>query len=438
MRYLKIIFCFLLILSSVRVHAQSSQELKRQRDQLSQQLEQLNREYEETSNNKRSTLAQLSNLKQQVALLGAKIENINSAVRNLDNQISESNNSVHSLQAQLAQLKKEYAAMVLFTYHNQSAYNKLMFIFASRDFNQAYKRLKYLQQIGTYRERQATYIQETQTELHVKITELDKNKKEKSSLLIEQEKEKATLNVQRNTQAQVVADLSKHQGLLKQQQQDIQRKIAKTNREINAAIQREIEAARRKAEEEAKRKADEEAKAEQKAALAKAKAENKEAPAPKPKPAVKSISASEALNATPEAAKLSNDFLGNKGALPWPVANGSVKQDFGIYYESGIKNESYGWDIRTNTGASVRAVFQGEVKSISNIEGTFLVVIQHGEYFTAYSNLKSFNVKQGQKVSTKQIIGSVATDSSTGEAVVGFALYKGPTAVNPRIWLAGN
>jgi peptidoglycan hydrolase CwlO-like protein len=116
-----------------------------------------------------------------------------------------------------------------------------MFIFASRDFNQAYKRLKYLQQIGAYRERQAGYIQDTQTELHVKITELDKNKKEKNTLLADQEKEKATLGKEKNSQVQVVANLSKHESQLKQQQEDVQRKIAKTNREINAAIRREIE-----------------------------------------------------------------------------------------------------------------------------------------------------------------------------------------------------
>ncbi len=161
--------------------------------------------------------------------------------------------------------------------------------------------------------------------------------------------------------------------------------------------------------------------------------------APKTRIITKSSTTSEILNATPEAARLSNDFLGNRGSLPWPVTNGVIKQGFGIYNDSeGIKNESYGWDIRTNPGASVRTVFQGEVKSTSNISGTFLVVIQHGEYFTAYSNLKSFNVKVGQKVSTKQVIGTAATDSSTGEAIVSFSLYKGTTPVNPRIWLAPN
>jgi septal ring factor EnvC (AmiA/AmiB activator) len=435
MRFFKAVFFLVLVFAVFSVHAQSSAELKRQREALTQQLEQLNHEYQETANNKKTTLKQLTLLKQQINIREQKISNINSEVRNLDNQISESNNFVHNLQSQLDQLKKEYAAMVLFTYRNQSAYNKLMFIFAAKDFNQAYKRLKYLQQIGTYRERQAGYIQETQTELHVKINELDKNKKEKNNLLVDQEKEKKTLGAEKNAQVQVVADLSQHEGLLKQQQQDIQKKIAKKNKEIAATIRREIEEARRKAEEEARAAARAAA-----AAAARAKAENKDvAVVPKVRTITKNSSNSEVLNATPEAAKLSSDFLDNRGALPWPVTNGSVKQGFGIYYdETRIKNESLGWDIKTNAGASVRAVFQGEVSNVKDVSGTYLVVIKHGEYFTAYSNLKSVSVRAGQKVSTKQVIGTVATDSSTGEAIVSFSLYKGITAVNPKIWLAPN
>jgi septal ring factor EnvC (AmiA/AmiB activator) len=435
MRFFKAAFIFILVFAAFSVHAQSSAELKKQREALTQQLEQLTHEYQETSNNKKTTLKQLNILKQQINIREQEISNINSEVRNLDNQISESNNFVRNLQTQLDQLKKEYAAMVLFTYRNQSAYNKLMFIFAAKDFNQAYKRLKYLQQIGAYRMRQANYIQETQTELHVKIGELDKNKKEKRNLLVDQEKEKKTLGDEKNAQVAVVADLSKHEGQLKQQQQEIQKKIARTNREINAAIRREIEEARRKAEEQARA----EARAAAAAAAAKAKLENREVPTPRVRISEKKLTDREALNATPEAAKLSSDFLGNRGSLPWPVTAGNLKQGFGIYYdETNIKNESLGWDIKTSQGASVRAVFQGEVSNVKDVSGTYLVVIKHGEYFTAYSNLRSVTIRAGQKVTTKQVIGTVATDPSTGEAIVGFQLWKGTTPVNPRIWLAPN
>lgn len=427
MKFLKAILFFIAVLIAVDAHAQSSAELKRRRDKLSEELEQLNKDYQETSSNKRATLKQLSLLKAQISLREEKISNINSEVRNLDSQISESNNTVHSLQSQLDQLKKEYAGMILFAYRNQSAYNKLMFLFASKDFNQAYKRLKYLQQFGAYRERQAGYIQGTQKELHVKINELDKTKQEKSNLLEDQEKEKKTLGAQKNDQVKVVKDLSQHEGLLKQQQKDVQNKLAKTNREIASAIRREIEEAQRKAEAEAREAA--------RLAAAKAKAENR--PAPVERKAVAKTS-SGYLNATPEAARLSNDFLGNKGRLPWPVANGIITTPFGPYTSEGIRSENTGVDIRTNAGATVRAVFEGEVIRVVDVSGTYLVMIKHGEYFTVYGNLRSVTVARGQKVTTKQNLGIVATDPSTGETEVNFDIYKAKDAQNPKFWLAPN
>src|ERR1700744_2158056 len=426
MKFLKIVLFLIGVFIAAGVHAQSSDELKRRRDKYNEELEKLNREYEQTANDKRSTLKQLSLLKAQINLREEKINVINSEVRNLDSQISENTSTVHSLQSQLDQLRKEYAAMILFAYRNQSSYNNLMFIFAAKDFNQSYKRLKYLQQFGAYRERQAQYIMGTQQDLHVKINELDNTKKQKNTLLVDQVKEKETLGKQKNDQAEVVTLLSRQQGELKQQQKDLQRKISRTNQEINAAIRREIEEQRRKAEAAAA--------AAKAAAAAAGVADNKNVTTPK-KTITKSSTSSEVLNATPEAAKLSNDFLGNKGSLPWPVTNGVVVQGFGIYYTEGIKSENNGIDIKTNENAAVRAVFEGKVAAINNVYGTYTVIIIHGEYFTAYSNLKSVSVTQGQKVSTKQNIGSVATESATGIPEVNFQLWKGSTPVNPKIWL---
>jgi septal ring factor EnvC (AmiA/AmiB activator) len=430
MKIFKVILFSICCLITVSAVAQSSSELKRRRDKLNEELEQLNHDYQETLNSKKANLKQLSLLKAQISLRTEKITAINSEIRLLDNQIQESSNTVHSLQGQLNQLKKEYAAMVLFAYHNQSSYNKLMFVFAAGDFNQAYKRMKYLQQFGSYRERQAASIKNTQDELHSKINELDRTKKDKSNLLADQEKEKKTLGEQKKDEDQVVTELSKQQGQIKQQQIEHQRNISRMNQQIASAIRREIEEARRKAEEEARRK--------QAAEEARAKAENRAVEPSTVKRITKTSTTSEVLNATPEAAKLSNDFLGNKGRLPWPVTNGGVTQGFGMYTAGGIRNDNKGIDIKTSEGANVRAVFNGDVNSVTNIGGTYFVLVKHGEYFTVYSNLRSVNVSKGQKVSTKQILGSVATDSDTGLSVAHFELWRGSDAVNPSIWLTPN
>jgi murein hydrolase activator len=426
MKFLKIVFLVFAVFFAVRVHAQSSDELKKRRDRYNQELEELNREYEETANNKRSSLKQLSLLKAQINIREDKINSINSEVRLLDNQISESTGTVHNLQSQLDQLKKQYAAMILFAYHNRNSYNKLMFIFASKDFNQSYKRLKYLQEFAGYRERQAQYIEGTEKDLHVKINELDNTKKEKNNILVDQIKEKVTLGKQKKDEVRVVADLSKQQGQLKEQQRDIQRKIAKTNQEIRDAIRREVAEQRRKAEEAARLAA---------STANAANPGNKTVKPTRERTITSASTTSEVLNALPENAKLSSDFLDNRGHLPWPVANGIPIRWMGVYTIEGIRTECDGVEIKTNGGAPVRAVFEGKVASINNVYGTYTVIVIHGEYFTAYSNLKSVSVSNGQKLNTKQMVGTVATDPTNGDSIVQFSLYKGTNPVNPKIWL---
>ncbi len=415
-----LLFLFFIVFTT-QAFAQSSAELKRRRDKITNELEKLNDEYTKISRDKRTSLKQLSLLKAQIDLREEKIKTANSEIRLLDHQISDNSNNVHSLQLQLNQLKKEYAAMVLFAFRNQSSYNKLMFIFAADNFNQAYKRLKYMQQFGDYRQRQANYIEGTQKDLHVKIVALDHDKKEKNNILIDQEKEKEKLGKEKDNQAEVVTKLSKEEKRTKKEMAKQNRLLSQIKKSIGAAVRREIEEERRKAAEEAR------------IVAAKARVENK--PATVAKPVLKGT---DVLSATPEAAKLSNDFLGNRGRLPWPVANGVVIERFGITYIQGIKTDNTGIDIKTNAGAAVRAVFSGEVSKVENVDGSYLVVIRHGEYFTAYMNLQSASVAKGQKVSLKQSIGAAGVDPESGDTQVHFELWKGFTPQNPQGWIANN
>jgi len=419
MKFLKVLFFLVCVVATLSVQAQSSDQLKRDRERLSDELQKLNRELNETVNNKKSTLKQLTILRAQINLREKKIDNINAEVRNLNSEITENTNTVHSLEQQLKQLREEYKAMVLFAYHNKSGYNKLMFVFAAKDFNQAYKRLKYLQEFAAYRKRQAGYIEEKERELYGHIVQLDKTKEEKRNILLEQQKEKENLGKERKDRQQVASSLTKQESALVAQRRELQRKIDAATREI---IRKTLEEARKKAE------------AERLAAAAKAKAANKDAPAPAP---VARKTDSQVLNATPEAAALSSSFVGNKGRLPWPVTSyGGIVQGFGITKVDGIEIPNDGIEIRTSAGAAVRSVFEGQVREVKDVMGNSIVVIQHGEYFTAYSNLKSVSVSPGQKVSTKQTVGIAAIDPTTGETTINFTVYKAGVAVNPEIWLA--
>ncbi|WP_207426515.1 murein hydrolase activator EnvC [Pedobacter sp. SYSU D00535] len=414
------VFLFLVLLGFAgSSYAQSSAELKRRKDALNREIEMLRRSQSQVRNNKKLSLKQINALNAQIRLREEKINTINSEIRLLDNEISENTNTVRSLQSQLNKLKKEYAAMVLFAFRNQSAYSKLMFIFASQDFNQAYKRLKYLQQFGDYRKKQAKYIEETSKELGIKLVQLDRSKKSKNNLLHDQENEKVTLGKEKNNHSQQLSKLSKQEKQLRQELSKKQREAASLSRAIQNAINREIAEARRR---EAAARA---------AAEAKARAENREVPAAKPASRGTSVLAS-----TPEAARLSSDFLSNRGKLPWPVSNAAVTERFGTHKVGAVTVDNDGITIRTNQGAAIRAVFDGTVAQVGAIGSDHYVLISHGEYFSVYFKLRSVSVSRGQKVSVKQTIGVVSTDSEDGTTEMQFQIRKGAAPMNPESWLA--
>lgn len=402
--------------------AQTSRELKRKKEALQREIDLAQKNLNKTTSGKKLTLGQINALKSQIRLRQEKISTINSEMKNLDHKIVDNTNKVHNLQTRLADLKKEYAGMIRFAQRNKNSYDKMMFIFAARDFNQAYKRIKYLQQFGQYRKKQATYIQGVEKQLNNQIVVLDKDLKNKGSLLKEQEGEKSKLDKNRTQQTAVLVKLSKQE---KQFKQDISKKKQQQNaidREIRAVIAREIAAARKKAEEEERER--------ERVAAAKAKAENKDAPTVAAKPKT----TSEALRSTPEAARLSDAFEANRGSLPSPVAVGYITAKFGTYMVDQASARHDGVVFQTGDGATVRAVFNGTVSTVFEKFGKYYVIIKHGEYFTVYENLKSASVGRGDKVSTKQTIGVAGV--SDGVPELGFQIHRGSTPQNPESWLA--
>lgn len=423
MKLKKLILSLLFIALSCTVFAQSMEQLRRNKEALDRQIELAQKNLNKTVSGKKLTITQINTIKAQVRLMQNKISTINSEMKNLDNQINENTGKVHNLQGRLADLKKEYAGMIRFAQRNRNSYDKMMFIFASSDFNQAYKRIKYLQQFGQYRKKQAAYIQGTEKELSDKIVVLDKSLKTKNSLLKEQVGEKVKLDKKKNEQAVVLNKLSSQERQISQDIQKKKREQDAINRKIRAEIQRQIALERKREEDRIKE--------EQRIAEAKAKAENRPIPVA---PVTKTKTTAELLRATPEAAKLSDAFVSNRGSLPAPVANGYISSHFGAYKVDQASANNEGVTYQTSEGAGVRAVFNGTVGTVDVMMGKYFVLIRHGEYFTVYQNLASVSVSKGQKVTTKQTIGTAGTNNGVPE--VGFLIMKGAVPQNPESWVA--
>lgn len=396
------IFLLLTFFFLHQTFAQTKKELENKKKQLQKEIKQTESLLNETKKNKKLSLNQLVTLNKKISIREQLIATIQAEIRLAEKQIKEKKEIIASLENDLKKLKEEYAKMIYYAYKNQDAYSRIMFIFSAKDFSQAYRRLKYMQQYSFYRQKQAEMIEKTQELLNKKVAELEEKKRQKQQLLGIEEQEKQVLAKEKTEQEKTLS-------LLQEQEKELLKKIKEKEQEqkqLQLAIQRIIEEEIRKSREKAKSEGT--------------------------KPAEKG------LTLTPEAQKLSNTFEANKGKLPWPVAEGIITGKHGEQPHpvlKGITIKNNGVDISTKKDAPVRAVFEGEVTGLATIPGFGKVVmIRHGEYLTVYSNLRDVFVKKGDKIKTKQNIAVVDTDEN-GKTEVHFEIWKGSTLMNPETWL---
>ena len=424
------------IIGAVPLFAQQpgQQELEKQRQQLKKEIEQTQELLDKNKKTTKENLGQLALLNRKLNLQGNVIDNINKDINLLDNTISRSQKDVNRLQVLLDTLKQEYAKSMVYAYKNRSNSDFLNFIFSASSFNDAIKRITYLKSYRNYREMQGENILRTQQLLKDRIDELSGNKKKKSIVLQTQSKELSVLESQKQEKNQLVAKLKAQGKELNSQINAKKKQMQKVSNAIAAAIRRAQDLARK----EALAKAREE-KAKREAEARKDVAVNNAAPNSN----VKSIVPKETKPATQpsillgsaEDLKLNANFIGNRGSLPWPVDKGYMIMRFGPQkLDIGVTVDNPGITIGSDIGAPVKALFDGEVSSVTNIDNMQLVVIKHGAYFTTYSNLSGVSVSRGQSVQTGQTLGRVApNDEGTGSIDLIISNEKGN--LNPESWL---
>jgi septal ring factor EnvC (AmiA/AmiB activator) len=426
MRLLKLIIFLTLFLVFDSAFGQSSSALKKRKDIINKEIEQLKKSRSKIDKSKKLSLNQINLLNSQIRLREEKIRTINTEIKMLDTKIISNTTEVKSLQTNLEKLKTEYGKMILFAYKNQGAYNKLMFLFAARDFNQAYKRLKYIQQAGQFRKKKVGEIQNTQSTLKKEILVLDLNKKEKSNLLMDQITEKQILGKDKVTQTKNLNKLTKQDKNLQQELSKKEKEAAALNNAIQAAIRKEILAEQKKAAE--RERIAEEAKAKENKTKAQVTASTS---LKKNKIEAKGSSI---LASSPADAKLSSSFLGSRGRLQKP-ANGVITQGFGQQKYNNVTVFNPGITIKTEPEATVSAVYGGKISKVVFLVNSYTVIIRHGEYFSIYSKLKNVRVSAGQEVLARQNLGLVATDQAEGITEMQFQIWKGGTPVNPSGWI---
>ncbi|OIR07048.1 murein hydrolase activator EnvC precursor [mine drainage metagenome] len=447
--FLPVLF-FLFAAMPAQAQQQSRDELQKEQRQLQKEIDDLNYALQSTRKNKKQSLSQLAIIKHKLAVRERLINNINRDIHRIDDDIYAKELERNHLKKELDTLKQNYAQSIVFAYKNRSSYEYLNFLFSATNFNDAIKRATYLKSYRKYRETEAQTILKTQDLLKETIGNLNSSKTEKSKVLVTQSSQLKVLEQDKKEKDQVVKQL-------KDQEKDLTAQIRKREtqrqnlkRALDAAIRREMEEAQRKEKERISKQKllDEQKRLQAGNNKTNTEPDKNSIASVKPRPlnnepitGVVTVGGNSnrtynLLESTPDGLTRSINFENNRGRLPWPVSSGYTSHQFGIHKIEGTKltEKNDGIYIATEIGTNVKCVADGEVISVFDINDAQTVLVQHGKYFTSYSNLSSVNVSKGQKVNAGTILGKVAANfDNNGELI--FEIVSDKKFLDPERWL---
>ena len=375
--------------------AQTKDELEKKKGKTQEEIAYTNRLLEETQQKKQTSLNRVRILNRRIQLRNQLLRSINQEISLITEEIGQKQNLITELESDMELVKRQYEMLVQFAFWNKNKNDRLMFILSADNFNMAYKRMKYIQQYTRHRKEQALLIMSMQDELKVEIEELERIVLQNEALALQKAGENRNLERERRNKDNMVKELSG-------QEKELKKKIAENNK-IARRLEKEI------------------------AAIITAKAS-------------KGRSRNMYDQLTPEEKLISDNFQGNKGKLPWPTERGVVTSRFGKHQHAVLKQvtvQNDGIDISTVQGAEARALFGGAVSKVVAILGAnYTVIIRHGNFLTVYQNLVNVRVKPRDRVTVKQVLGTVFTEEESNSTMLHIEIWKELNKQNPEDWLS--
>jgi len=392
--FLTILF-LLFFLGEGTLFSQSKEDLEEKRKELVSEINQIEKLIDNSLNKKRTLLTNLENLKFKIDLQKKLIININTQLNLIVNDIEVKNKELNQLLKKQKKVKEDYALTVLKSFKHKSKLSKIMFVFSSNNFTQAYKRLQYYKQYVKYKNKQIKQIKLNSQLIDIVLKGLGEQKNKKQNLILANEKIKLNLDnenlIQRKMIIEIRNDEKRYINQIKTKQKqadDIDKKIEKIIAEATAKAKKQ---------------------------------------------------GLTEFNLTAEAKLISKKFAENKGKLPWPVEKGIVILKYGKQPHPVVRTttiQSNGVRILTSANQEARAIFNGKVYSIIiSKNGNYAILIQHGNFFSVYKNLSEIYVKKGETIETKQVIGKLNKNKSTGQTILNFSIFKDGATQNPSSWI---
>ena len=380
---------FLFLLQAAGVSAQDTGEYEKRKARLEQEIEMLDRQLAENVSRSRSELSRLTLVRAKISGRKSLIKESDRQIRKYADDIYLTQKKINRMNARLDTLSSYYEKLIRNAYKNRDARVWYMYILASEDLGQAFRRYSYFRNLSSQARVQGDKIRTAREELESEKSRLRTLKSEAEKVRKSRQDELVSLQQEESEVARIVSALKKNRSKYEKELAAKKKQVEALDREIERIIREAMKASKSKGEK------------------------------------------------TEIDYKLAEEFSSNKGRLPWPV-HGAVVERFGQHYHPVFTNVKLpfnnGISIAVAKGAEIDAVFDGVVKQIVVMPGyNQCVLVQHGNYFSFYCKLKTTAVKPGDKVRTGQKIGTV--DTINGETQLHFQIWQGSKPQNPESWL---
>jgi murein hydrolase activator len=369
--------------------------LEDQQKKLKEQIAYNQKLLQEARKNKETSLGEINLLNSQIKKRQELLRTIDSEIQYLNRALTLNDQRIAQLELEISRLKAGYARTIYLSYKLRESDDRLLYILASENLNQAWSRMRFLQQMASGRKRLYYQLNETHDQLLVTANVIKNQLNDKQLLKDAKHRESISLTSEKSKKDQVLTKIQKEESRIVGEIKRQQKEAAALESRISQIIQEEMKKA------------------------ASLKMETT--------PKAKEVSAADV--------KLSSTFALNRGKLPWPVEKGTVSSTFGRHKhpDFDVYTENNGIDIMTTAGSSAKAVFEGEVSEVIQLPSYYAVLVKHGDYFTLYSKLQTVYVKKGEKIPTGHMIGLIKTGDNGTE--FHFEIWEGRTKQNPQVWL---
>ena len=396
-----------LLCGAPALRAQDTRAQESRRAALQKEIAQLEQQIKENASKSSNALNELTLVRRQISSRRSLVEESAAEIRRIDDTIRLRQAEADRLRERIGTMEQYYHRLVRNAYKNRDARLWYTYLLSSKDLGQASRRYAYLRDLSGQMNSQARRLKELRADLETELQHLDTLRQEAEAVKAAHEQELQGLRQEELRSDRLVASLRKDKNLYQRQLDTKRRQVEALNREIQRLIAQAIEEAR------------------------------KQEAAAKNKNTGKQTASTKTKETAPVDYKLAGEFAANKGKLPWP-ADGPVVERFGKHnhpvYTTLVMPANNGVNIGLSKGASVSAIYDGEVKRIIVMPGYGrCILVQHGTYFTFYCKLGPVSVKAGDKVKTGQVLGQV--DTIDGQTQLHFEVWKEKTPENPESWL---